>query len=96
MPNTLPIIFLIGPTAVGKSDVALQVAKKINGEIISCDSMQIYQELRIVVNKPAPDTFLKIPHHVMDIVSVEQSFDVAQFNQKAIQAIKKKIGRAHV
>ena len=82
------IIFIVGPTAIGKSDVAFFLAQRINGEIISCDSMQVYQEIHIASNKPSPQMRRKIPHHLIDVVSIYHRFDVVQFNDLANQAIQ--------
>ncbi|OGX08784.1 MAG: tRNA (adenosine(37)-N6)-dimethylallyltransferase MiaA [Omnitrophica WOR_2 bacterium GWA2_47_8] len=87
------IIFIVGPTAVGKSDVAFQLAQKINGEIISCDSMQIYKEINIASGKPSKKILEKIPHHLVGVLSVKEDFNVAQFFslvEKAIQSIHKR------
>lgn len=84
------IIFIVGPTAVGKTDIAFDLAKAINGEIISCDAMQVYKEINIASNKPPAFMLKKIPHHLMNIISIKEDFDVAQFNrltQVAIQHI---------
>lgn len=86
--NSEKIIFIVGPTAVGKSDVALEVADRLSGEIVSCDSMQIYKEINIASNKPDETTSKKIPHHLIDIISVKDDFDVARFNTLAVQAIE--------
>jgi tRNA dimethylallyltransferase len=82
------IIFIIGPTAVGKSDVALALARQIKGEIISCDSMQVYREVDIVNNKPSLEARREVPHHLVDIISVREEFDVARFNALALEAIE--------
>ncbi len=86
--NIPKIIFIVGPTAVGKSDVALSVAQAIHGEIISCDAMQVYREISIANNKPSPEMLRAVPHHLVDVVSVEQEFDVVLFNQLATEAIR--------
>ncbi len=85
--NPQKIIFVVGPTAVGKTDVALKLAKKCNGEIVSCDSMQVYKEISIASNKPSADILDGIKHHLIDIISVEQEFNAAIFNQLAKDAI---------
>ncbi len=77
------IIFIVGPTAVGKSEVAFRLAPMINAEIISADSMQIYREIMIASNKPPSDYLRKIPHHLIGIVSAEESFDVAKYHKFA-------------
>lgn len=81
------IIFVVGPTAVGKSAVAYALAQRLLGEIISVDSMQIYQDISIASNKPTDEEQQSIPHHLLSIVSVEDEFDVAQFNQLAMASI---------
>ena len=82
------IVFLIGPTAVGKSDLALLLAEKLNAEIISCDSMQVYKGMDILSCKPDKDMRRKERHHLLDVVSPEQEFSVAQYRVKAINTVK--------
>lgn len=82
------IIFIVGPTAVGKSEVGFYLAKRLDGEIVSCDSMQVYREINIASNKPSPETRRAVPHHMIDIVSITESFDVARFNVLARRAIE--------
>ena len=72
-------IFLAGPTAAGKSEIALRVAEKIGGEIISADSMQVYRGLDIGTAKPSPADRARVPHHLIDICELTESFDAAQF-----------------
>lgn len=85
--NSKKIIFIVGPTAVGKSDVAYNIAKKIQGEIISCDSMQVYKEIDIANNKPPQDILKEIPHYLVSMLSIQKEFDVSQFNDLALQSI---------
>lgn len=94
--NSNKIIFIVGPTAVGKSEVACSLARRINGEIVSCDSMQVYKELRVVTNKPARETLRALPHHLVDCISVREEFDVARFNTLALEAIRAIHARRHV
>lgn len=96
MMNPDKIIFIVGPTAVGKSDAAVCLAQHIQGEIVSCDSMQIYKEIDIASNKPSQDVLNKIPHHLVNILSVEEEYDVAQFNQCALDIINDIHGRNHI
>lgn len=87
------IVFIVGPTAAGKTEAALELAERLGAEIISCDSMQIYREIAIASSKPDPKTLKKIPHHLINVVSVEDAFDVANYNKLAnavIQEIHKK------
>jgi tRNA dimethylallyltransferase len=83
-----PIVFLVGPTAVGKSAVAVEFAQKINGEIISCDAMQVYREANIASDKPSAAMRAVVPHHVIDVVSVEEEFNVARYRALALAAIE--------
>ncbi|MGI8966974.1 MAG: tRNA (adenosine(37)-N6)-dimethylallyltransferase MiaA [Limisphaerales bacterium] len=80
-------IFVAGPTAVGKSAIALRLAKKINGEIISVDSMQVYRGLDIGTAKSSPQERGEIPHHLIDVVDLNESFDAAQFCRLAEKAV---------
>ncbi|MCB9771423.1 MAG: tRNA (adenosine(37)-N6)-dimethylallyltransferase MiaA [Candidatus Omnitrophica bacterium] len=82
------IIFIVGPTAVGKTDVALKLAGEIPSEIISCDSMQVYRDVSIASSKPSLSEQKKVPHHLLDVVSVEEKFDVAVFNRMARKEIE--------
>ena len=91
--NRRSVIFIVGPTAVGKSEVALVLAQQLKGEIVSCDAMQVYKEISIATSKPSLEMLRKVPHHLINIQSVQEEFDVAKFNdlaQKAIAAILKK------
>jgi len=82
------IIFIVGPTAVGKSDAAFYFAQKIQGEIISCDSMQVYKEINIASSKPSEEFLSAVPHHLLNIISVEEEFNVSRFNELSLEAIK--------
>ncbi len=88
MKKSKKIIFIVGPTAVGKTVVALSLAKKINGEIVSCDSMQVYKEASIASNKPSLENLEEILHHLINIISATEDFDVGYFQKKALAAIK--------
>lgn len=81
------IIFIAGPTASGKSEAACALARMMDGEIISCDSMQVYKEIRIVSNKPSAQMLTDVPHHLVDVISVEEEFDAARFNALAVEAV---------
>ena len=82
-----PPIFLAGPTAVGKSAIALALAEKIGGEIITVDSMQVYRGLDIGTAKPTAEERARVPHHLLDICELHESFDAAQFIQRAQAAV---------
>lgn len=83
------IIFLVGPTAVGKTEVSLRLARLINAEIISCDSMQVYRGMDIGTQKPTPLQQKSIPHHMTDIISPTRNFSAAEFRRRALNYIKK-------
>jgi tRNA dimethylallyltransferase len=87
-PEKSKIIFLVGPTAIGKTEAAVYVAKKLKAEIISCDSMQIYKGMDIGTAKPSLEERQKIPHHLIDIVTPDQPFSVSDFIDLAHRAIK--------
>ena len=80
-------IFLAGPTAVGKSAIALALAEKIGGEIITVDSMQVYRGLDIGTAKPTADERKKIPHHLLDVCKLNEAFDAAQFIRRSQPAV---------
>lgn len=87
--NPPQIIFIVGPTAAGKTSVALELAARRPGEIVSCDSMQVYREISIATNKPSSAERKRIPQHLIDVVSVFEEFDVAAFNTLALAAIRR-------
>lgn len=81
------ILLLAGPTAVGKSEIALLLAEKLGGEIVSVDSMQVYRGLDIGTGKPSPEERARVPHHLIDVAGVAEPFDAAQFVRLASQAV---------
>lgn len=87
-------LFLAGPTAVGKSDIALALAAKIGGEIISVDSMQVYRGLDIGTAKPDAATQKQVPHHLIDVCELTETFDAAKFVELANQAVAEIRSRA--
>src|SRR6185437_15954378 len=88
--------FLAGPTAVGKSEMALLLAEKIGGEIISVDSMQVYRGLDIGTAKPSAEERARARHHLIDVVELTESFDAAKFVQLANAAVSEIQARGHV
>jgi len=88
------IILIYGPTASGKSDFALKLAKKINGEIINADSMQVYKELKILSARPSPKDYQKIKHHLYGFQSVKKKFSTGDWlklvNKKILEIKKRK------
>ena len=83
-----PLICLVGPTAVGKTEIAIQLAQHLNAEIVSLDSRQIYREMDIGTAKPTPDQRGAVPHHLIDCVAVDQPFSVAEYQRLADTAIE--------
>jgi tRNA dimethylallyltransferase len=89
-------VCIAGQTAVGKSEIALQLAERMNGEIISVDSMQVYRGLDIGTAKPSPADRARVPHHLIDICDLTESFDAAQFARLAHRAVAEIQSRGHV
>ncbi len=88
MSNNPFVLFLVGPTAVGKSDIAVALAKKIGGEIVSCDSMQVYRGMDIGTAKPSRAVQRRVPHHLIDIVRPDKSFNVSLYRAKAMRVLR--------
>ena len=82
------VIVICGPTASGKTALSIELAKKINGEIVSADSMQIYKDMNIGTAKPTKEEMGEIQHYLLDFVSPEERYSVAQYKQDAKKAIK--------
>jgi tRNA dimethylallyltransferase len=83
----MPLVIICGPTATGKSDLALEVAEKFNGEVINADSMQLYRGMDIGTAKLTIAQRREIPHHLLDILSVKEDASVAQYQSLARAAI---------
>ena len=83
-----PLIILTGPTAVGKTELSIQLAKAVNGEIISADSMQIYKEMNIGSAKIQPEEMKGVPHYLVDEIEPEEEFNVVRFQTMAKNAMK--------
>lgn len=83
------MILVVGPTAVGKTELCLNLAKKFNSEIISCDSRQFYKETNLGTAKPSKSELEQVPHHFINSLSVETSYDVKMFEKDAINLIEK-------
>ena len=82
------IILISGPTASGKSNFSIKLAKKINGEIINADSMQVYKELKILSARPDPKDYKKIKHHLYGFHNVKNNFSTGDWLKQAIKKIK--------
>ena len=81
------IILISGPTASGKSNFAIKLAKKINGEIINADSMQVYKELKILSARPDPKNYQKIKHHLYGFHNVKKNFSTGDWIKLAVKKI---------
>ena len=82
------VIVICGPTASGKTSLSIELAKKINGEIISCDSMQIYKDMDIGTAKPTEEEMQGIKHHLIGFISPDERYSVADFKRDAKEKIK--------
>lgn len=89
MDNQSMIILISGPTASGKSDFAIKIAKKINGEIINADSMQVYKKLEILTARPNKKKQKNIKHHLYGVINLNKKFSTGQWLKIAIESIKK-------
>lgn len=93
-PNTL--IVVAGPTASGKTALAIEIAKALDGEIVSADSMQIYEGMDIATAKPTPEELAAVPHHLIGFLPVEKPFSVADYAAMARDAINDILHRGKV
>ena len=90
------VIVICGPTASGKTKLSIEIAKKIDGEIVSADSMQIYKEMNIGTAKPTLEEMQGIKHYLLDFVSPNERYSVAEYKKDAINAIEEIIKRKKV
>jgi tRNA dimethylallyltransferase len=90
------IIFLLGPTGIGKSAVAISLAKKINAEIISCDSMQIYRAMDILTSRVTAKQRKKVKHHLLGIIDPGQEYNVAKYRQEALAICDKLFSKSKI
>lgn len=90
------IVVVTGPTASGKSALALALARELGGEIVSADSMQVYRHLDIGTAKPSAAERREVPHHLVDVAEPEESYHAARFRQEAARAIEEIAGRGRL
>ncbi|HEY6073559.1 MAG TPA: tRNA (adenosine(37)-N6)-dimethylallyltransferase MiaA [Anaerolineales bacterium] len=81
------MILIVGPTAVGKTELSLQLAERIKGEIVSCDSRQFYRGMDIGTAKPTSAEMRRVPHHLIDVANPDETWSLAIFQARARQAI---------
>ena len=91
--NQIKLIAVVGPTASGKSSLAIELAKRFNGEIVSCDSMQIYRKMDIGTAKADAKERAEVPHHLLDIADPNENRDLSDFVTAAHEAIADIAGR---
>lgn len=85
--NKIKLIVLAGPTAVGKTEFAIEIAKRLDGEIVNCDSMQIYKHMDIGSAKPTKEERREVPHHLVDFINPTEEFSVAKYQKYARECI---------
>ena len=88
MPSETPVIAIVGPTASGKSTLGIDVALQLNGEIINCDSVQVYQQIQIATAKVPLAERQGVPHHLIDFVSPEINYTAGQWAREATNTIE--------
>lgn len=81
------ILIVAGPTASGKTDLAVRIAERVGGEIVNADSMQVYRRMDIGTAKASPELRRKVPHHLLDVVDPDEPFSVADFRREARKII---------
>ena len=94
--NKPPIVLIVGPTAVGKTELALRLAEKMDGEIVSVDSRLFYRGMDIGTAKPSKQEMERVPHHLIDIVNPDETLSLAAFQQMAREVIAEIHQRGHL
>lgn len=85
--NKPTLVLIVGPTAVGKTEIAIQLAERLNGEIVSADSRLFYRGMDIGTAKPTPAERARVPHHLIDVANPDETWSLAQFQQAATEVI---------
>ena len=85
--NKIPVVAVVGPTASGKSDLAVEICIRFGGEVVSADSMQIYKGMDIATAKPTEEEKKGIHHHMMDFLDNTEPYSVALYQQAAAECI---------
>src|SRR5260370_12020265 len=91
-----PLIVLVGPTASGKTSLALRLAAEFSGEIVSCDSVAVYREMEIGTAKPTREERALIQHHMIDIVSPDEACTAGDYSRQAREALTRITERGHL
>ena len=87
--NKIPVIAVVGPTASGKTSLSIEIAKRFSGQVVSADSMQIYEKMNIATAKPTDDEMQGIPHHLIGFQPIDKKFSVAEYVTLAKDCIEK-------
>ena len=90
------VIVIVGPTASGKTSLSVEIAKKLGGEIISADSMQIYKGMDIATAKPTDEEKCGVEHHLMDFLDPEDEFSVAKYKELAVSKIEEHLNKGKI
>ena len=96
MPSETPVIAIVGPTASGKSTLGIEVALQLNGEIINCDSVQVYKEIQIATAKVPLEERRGIPHHLIDFISPAINYTAGEWAREAANTIEEIENRGRV
>lgn len=96
MATSQPLVAILGPTAVGKSALALTLATEFSGEIVSADSRQVYRGMDIGTAKPTQEERQRIPHHLIDLVNPDENFSLADYQRLAYETIGAINARGHI
>src|SRR5512135_3530039 len=88
MNHQRTLIAIIGPTGVGKTAIAIELAERVNGEIVSADSRQIYRGMDIGTGKPTRDQLARVKHHLIDVVDPDQAYTLAEYQRAALHSIE--------
>lgn len=88
MTERIPVVVLVGPTAVGKTETAIRLAERLEGEIVSADSRLLYRGMDIGTAKPTPDQRARVPHHLIDVADPKEPWSLALYQQAALQALR--------
>jgi len=82
------VLGIVGPTGIGKTSLGIEICQELNGEIISCDSRQIYRRLDIGTAKPTPEEKVRVRHHLIDIISIDEDFSAFRYREMALDVIE--------
>ena len=90
------LVFVVGPTAIGKTSIAIDLATHFNTEIISCDSRQFYKEMNIGTAKPSPNEIKKIKHHLVGNISVNKDYNISEFTNDADDILRSILNKKNI